>query len=179
MGKLTTCSLTILFFLALSSCSKETDQNTIPDLAEGTYEIIAYNANKQEIFVRKGTAKYINLVNYGTQIRLDDPNFATQIATTPNDVFGTIVLQGKQQINSPVLLNDNDFIANIYQRWYGLDKDWSYHLQKGFLKIKEASGKIQGEFIITLTKIDYANPKWGDTIIIKGKFYASCDGYGC
>src|SRR5687767_4808196 len=103
MRKVTNYSLTILFFLALSSCSKEKDQNSIPDPAEGTYEIIAYNADKQEIFTRKGTAQYMNY--NGTQIRLDDPNFGTQIATAPNDVFATIVLQGKQQINSPVLLN--------------------------------------------------------------------------
>lgn len=180
MKKLATYSLILSFFLILSSCSKEKAQDTISDPPEGTYEIIAYNTNKQEIFTRKGNAQYINLMNYGTQIRLDDPNFVTQIATTPNDVFASIILQGKQKINSPALLSDNDFNANIHQRWYSLDKDWSYYLQKGSLKIKEVSpGKIRGEFIINLTKREYANPGWGDTITIKGKFYANCGNYGC
>jgi hypothetical protein len=180
MKKLITHSLIFSLFLILNSCNKDKDQDTIPDPAEGTYAIIAYNENKQEIFRRKGDALYINMTNYGTQIRLDDPNFLTQASTTPNDVFASVILQGKHKIDSPATLRDSDFFANIMQRWYSLDKDWSYHLHKGFLKIKDVSpGKIRGEFSITLVKVDYANPKWGDTITIKGKFFAKCGHYGC
>ena len=180
MKKLATYSLTLSFFLILISCNKEKVQDTIPDPPEGAYEIIAYNANNEEIFTRKGDAQYINLTNYGTQIRLDDPNFVTQAAINPNDVFASIVLQGKQRINSPAVLSPNDFNANIHQRWYSLGNDWSYRLQEGSLKITEvAQGKTKGEFSIKLIKTHYANPKWGDTIIINGKFYANCRNYGC
>jgi hypothetical protein len=180
MKKFANFSLIFPVFLILSSCSKHGDLDTISDPPEGTDEIIACNANNQEIFRRKGDAMYINMTNYGTQIRLDDPNFLTQASTSPNDVFASVVLQGKHQINSPAVLSDNDFFANMHQRWYSLDKDWSYSLQKGFLKIKDVSpGKMQGEFTITLIKVDYSNPKWGDTITIKGKFFAKCDHYGC
>jgi hypothetical protein len=180
MKKLATYCLTLSFFAILTSCSKGKEQDTIPGPPEGTYEIIAYNANNQKIFTRKGDAMYVNVTNYGTQIRLDDPDFVTRAAINPDDVFASIVLQGKQKINSPIVLSANDFNANIYQRWYSLGNDWSYRLQEGSLKIKEvAPGKIQGEFIINLIKTEFANSKWGDTITIKGKFYANCGNYGC
>lgn len=179
MKKITSYSLILSFFLTLSSCRKEKTQNGIPDPAEGTYEMIAYNSNNQVVFTRKATAFY-NGINQGTQIRLDDPDFMTYSDITPNDVFASLVLQARQEINSPVLLNYSDFTANIQQRWYSLPGDWSYQLQQGSLHIKEVSlGKIKGEFSITLIKIDYANPKWGEIITIKGKFYAKCVGYGC
>lgn len=179
MKKITHSILILFFFLILSSCSKEKVQISIPDPPQGTYEIIAYNANNQVVFTRKATAFY-NGINQGTQIRLDDPDFLTQTAIAPNDVFASLVLQTKQKLNRPLLLNYSDFTANIQQRWYSLPGDWSYQLQQGSLEIKEVSpGKIKGEFSITLIKIDYANPKWGETITIKGKFYANCYGNGC
>ncbi len=179
MKKLTTYSLLLPVVLVLIACSKGKNEDIIPNPAEGEYDVIGYNADNQVVFTRKGNAQYINLTNYGTQIRMDDPDFITQAATHPNDVFASIVLQGKQIINSPVVLSGNDFNVNMQQRWYSLVDDWGYRLLEGSLKIQEvAPRKLLGEFTITLTKTDHANPKWGDSIIIKGKFYATCD-YGC
>jgi hypothetical protein len=165
-----------VFILAiLGSCSKET-QNTIPDPPEGTYEVIFYNQDNNVVFNHKGTALY-GVFNNATQIRLDDTDPIQTFSTNANDV-AYIFLQINHKLNSPVTLDTSSFHGYVSQGRF-ID-DWGYNIQTGQLKITEiAQEKIRGEFTITVTSVNGANPNWGDRITIKGKFYARCGGYGC
>ncbi len=159
----------------LSSCNKEI-QNTIPDPPEGTYEVIFYNQDNNVIFTRKGIAFY-GTINNGTQIRLDDPDPIQTFSTNPNEVV-YILFQLNYVLSSPATLDTANFYGYVSQGRY-ID-DWGYKTQTGELKIKEVvQGKISGEFTITVASVNSPNPNWGNHITIKGKFYASCGGYGC
>lgn len=168
-----------LFILAiLGSCHKEDEevQYTIPDPPEGTYEVIIYNQDNNVVFKGKGTAFYV-VINDGTQIRLDDPD-PIQASNTNSDKIASISFQLNYNLSSPATLDTSRFSGWVTQGWYV--SDWDYKTRTGELRIIEiAQGKMRGEFTITLSSVNSPNPNWGGRITIKGKFYASCGGYGC
>ena len=165
----------VLVLAILGSCRKEV-QNTIPDPAEGTYEVIFYNQDNNVVFRGKGTAFY-GVISNGTQIRLDDPDPQRTSGTNTNEVVYTF-FQLNYKLSSPVTLDTSSFYGHVSQGRF--INDWTYKTQTGVLKITEiVQDKIRGEFTITVISENSQNPNWGDNITIKGKFYARCGGYGC
>ena len=168
--------ISLVFILAiLGSCSKEV-QNTIPDPAEGSFEIIIYNQDNNVVFTHQGDA-FFGVINNATQIRLDDPDPVRSSSTNPNDV-AYITFQLNYQLSSPATLDTSSFHGFLWDGRYV--PVWGYETQTAELKITEVvQGKVRGEFSMTVAAVNSPNPNWGNRITIKGKFYAQCGGYGC
>ena len=166
-----------VFMLAIfGSCSKEI-QTKIPDLPEGSYEVILYDQDNNIVLTRKGNAFHITVTSKGTQIRLDDPSLTQMLSPDPNDIL-YITFQLDHKLSSPGTVNTSNFSGWASQLKY--IPDWEYGTETGELKITEVvQDKIRGEFTITMATENNPNPKWGKRITIKGKFFARCGGYGC
>ena len=172
--------ISLIFILVIfGSCKKNGQevQDTIPDPAEGGYEVIFYNQDNKVVFRGKGTAFYIVNDNR-TQFRLDDPD-PMQTPGTSTDKVASISFTLNFKLSSPATLNTSSFSGHVTQGWY--ISDWDYNTQTGSLKITEVVGdKFRGEFTFNLSSVNNSpNPNWGDRITIRGKFYARCGGYGC